>query len=534
MTSSTREQYTVGLICTLYMEMSAAEAIFDERHSRLPKPPSDPNTYTLGRIGLHNVVLACLPAGQMGTTPAATVAAHMSRTFTSIRFFLLIGIGGGIPSVSKEIRLGDVVVGKRVLQYDIGNGKDWEQVKALGPINTPPPILMTAINALRSQYGEQCISFVQNVEHILQRVRSDLICPGLEQDRLFANDTLVQRSLRDPSGPRVYLGNIGCVNGVVEDATLRDHLGKKDKLSCFEMEAAGLSHNHPCVVIRGISDYADKYKSTCRLWKGYASLTAAVYAKELLCMIKLEEVVGVPGVPLSPLSCMVLVNQLFPKASVSLGRLVTNVRSPWQGFCNHPLEIACHDVVTTNQPRMHEILRLCGLSKSYDRLTKLFFSFTGLPFDRLISAPERTYILANSDYYFSKLCSEKDVQTWIGKVLRRRGQHLYMAVGLHTVEVNPTTFTGDSLRSTAGSVLEEKVWAVQYRKVKFTWFRGRSVGNAHLQGYSKWTVVGINGRGDDQDSEEVGVELLDSMSVDDMEDKTLLYSNSENLIVFDS
>lgn len=39
----------------------------------------------------------------------------------------------------------------------------------------------------------------------------------------------------------------------------------------------------PCLVIRGISDYADSHKND--VWKPYAAATAASYAKELLEVI---------------------------------------------------------------------------------------------------------------------------------------------------------------------------------------------------------------------------------------------------------
>lgn len=49
---------------------------------------------------------------------------------------------------------------------------------------------------------------------------------------------------------------------------------------CFEMEAAGLMNHFPCLVIRGICDYADSHKND--RWQRYASATAAAYGKELL------------------------------------------------------------------------------------------------------------------------------------------------------------------------------------------------------------------------------------------------------------
>ena len=76
--------------------MAVAKVILDEIHpaSDLPTSPNDQNTYILGRIRAHNVVIAYLPSGVYGTTSAATVAIQMLFTFRSIRFRLMVGIGG--------------------------------------------------------------------------------------------------------------------------------------------------------------------------------------------------------------------------------------------------------------------------------------------------------------------------------------------------------------------------------------------------------------------------------------------------------
>ena len=56
------------------------------------------------------MVIANLPAGRYGITPAATAAAYMVSNFPNIKFGLMVGIGGGIPSDKNDIRLGDIVV----------------------------------------------------------------------------------------------------------------------------------------------------------------------------------------------------------------------------------------------------------------------------------------------------------------------------------------------------------------------------------------------------------------------------------------
>jgi nucleoside phosphorylase len=113
---ATRE-YTVGWICALPVELAAAQAMLDEEYAELPRAKFDPNLYTLGRIGEHNVVITCLPAGHVGIGPAAAGAARMVSRFRSIRFGLMVGIGGGVPSASVDIRLGDVVVSHPFRQH---------------------------------------------------------------------------------------------------------------------------------------------------------------------------------------------------------------------------------------------------------------------------------------------------------------------------------------------------------------------------------------------------------------------------------
>ena len=72
----TYSDYTVGWICALLeTELAAAEAMLDEEHPiLLAADPQDTNSYLLGRIGTHNVVIACLPAETTGKASAATVA----------------------------------------------------------------------------------------------------------------------------------------------------------------------------------------------------------------------------------------------------------------------------------------------------------------------------------------------------------------------------------------------------------------------------------------------------------------------------
>src|SRR5271155_3004567 len=101
------QDYQVGWICAVQTEYVVACELLDEEHPSQPRSsPHDNNAYTFGRIGHHNVVIACLPRGRYGITSAASVARDMLHSFPSMQFGLMVGIGGGAPSERHDIRLG--------------------------------------------------------------------------------------------------------------------------------------------------------------------------------------------------------------------------------------------------------------------------------------------------------------------------------------------------------------------------------------------------------------------------------------------
>jgi nucleoside phosphorylase len=103
-----------------------AQEMLDEKHQGLPQDADDSNIYTLGRMGEHNVVIACLPAGQMGNNSAASVAVQMKSSFNVIRFGLMVGIGGGVPSTEHDVRLGDVVVRQGIGRFSQIHFEIWK------------------------------------------------------------------------------------------------------------------------------------------------------------------------------------------------------------------------------------------------------------------------------------------------------------------------------------------------------------------------------------------------------------------------
>lgn len=296
-----REDYTVGWVCALPVELAAAQEMLDEEYETPRTDAHDTNIYTCGRIGEHNVVIACLPEGQTGTNSAAAVAVQMKSAFTSARFGLMVGIGGGVPSEEADIRLGDVVVSTPykthggVVQYDSGKATP-TGFERTGFLNTPPTILLNAVANLRAKHIRgryRLLEYFSKLDSLPKFKReaagSDALfeanynheggatCSKCNKDYMVARKPRSQEVI-------VHYGTIASGNQVIRDAVERDKVSTElGGVLCFEMEAAGLTNNFPCLVVRGICDYADSHKN--KRWQAYAAGMAAAWAKEVLSVI---------------------------------------------------------------------------------------------------------------------------------------------------------------------------------------------------------------------------------------------------------
>jgi nucleoside phosphorylase len=298
--------YSVALICALDTELAAARVMLDKIHDPLPQSSTDYNAYTLGEMSGHNVVIACLPSGVYGTVSAATVMTNTLRTFKSLRFALMVGIGGGVPNKHSDIRLGDVVVGipngtsSGVIQHDYGKFIEDGKFQPTGYLNKPPQALLTAVSQVRGSgiIGEPRVGGIVSeklqgypeMRERCSRPKNDWLfnseyehqtsnggCSACDQSRL------INRDPRLPPEPYIHYGSIASGNQVIKDAQRRDSIAREFGILCFEMEAAGLVDQLPCLVIRGVCDYCDSHKQ--KQWQGYAALTAAAYAKVILSAV---------------------------------------------------------------------------------------------------------------------------------------------------------------------------------------------------------------------------------------------------------
>jgi nucleoside phosphorylase len=235
----------------------------------------------------------------------------MKRSFPNVKFCLLVGIGGGVPSDRHDIRLGDVVVStpsgssSGIIPYDVKKTLTGGEVRPNTHLPGPPRHLRSALSKIKS---DPKFRDTPPLKDALQQLPQELAvlfqAPESSSDRLFnaafahpAPDDMcgdccpvsqeVLRSPRMSTQPRVHYGAIASGNQLMKDGLERDKLAKQHNILCFETEAAGIMHTIPSLVIRGICDYADSHKS--KTWQRYASATAAAYARFLLLRVRASQ-----------------------------------------------------------------------------------------------------------------------------------------------------------------------------------------------------------------------------------------------------
>ncbi|KAJ5959859.1 Pfs NACHT and Ankyrin domain protein [Penicillium vulpinum] len=319
------EYYGIAWIAALPIERAAAEAILDEEHAAptgFTRHQTDANIYTWGRVGEHNIVIASLASGVYGIASAANTASSLLASLPSIRVGFMVGIGGGIarPDEDHDIRLGDVVVSQPsgttggVCQYDLTKAKSGDKRDRIGFLGRPPLVLLNALSRIQAYHERKDSKIPCFLKEMLEKnpkmgkrskQNPGYAHQGFDNDRLFKAsydhipgpdcrdcDTAdeVERDTRDYTYPDIHYGTIASGNTLVKDAAVRDRIVADigEDCICFEMEAAGLMNHFPCLVIRGICDYADSHKND--RWQRYASATAAAYTKELLAYVPAAEV----------------------------------------------------------------------------------------------------------------------------------------------------------------------------------------------------------------------------------------------------
>ncbi|KAH7031147.1 uncharacterized protein B0I36DRAFT_323287 [Microdochium trichocladiopsis] len=283
--------YTIAWICALPVELATSRLMLDDEHGTLDALDADDNSYVFGRVADHNVVMAVLP-GVYGKVNAAGVAKDLKRTFPNIRATLMVGIGGGAPGEA-DLYLGDVVVGTRVMEYDLGKAMENGGFEVTGIPKQPSPLLLATVTNLRSkhehdQWSSRALALLQTrLSRFPRPTQPDQLFqasyphpPGANTCQQCDLSRLQPRRQRLGDSFQIHYGGVASGDSVNKDARKRDTVARKLDIKCFEMESAGIMDSLACLPIRGICDYSDSHKN--KVWQPYAAATAASYARELL------------------------------------------------------------------------------------------------------------------------------------------------------------------------------------------------------------------------------------------------------------
>ncbi|KAK6524476.1 hypothetical protein TWF281_011384 [Arthrobotrys megalospora] len=521
--------YTIGLICALPIEMAATTAMLDELHERPTRQdPRDKNNYILGRIGSHNAVIACLSDGVYGMTAATALIISMLSSYRAIRFGIMIGIGGGVPSTARDIRLGDVVVSKPrgtssgVVQYDFGKAING-QIVPNASSDKPPKVLLTAMASLAANHIINGNNLSEHLSTMLAKnpnMRKRFCYQGAENDRLYEADynhvdscptcdrcdktKLIVRPARNTTGPEIFYGTIGSGNLVVKDGVTRDKLASQHGILCFEMEAAGLMDHFSCLVVRGICDYADSHKN--KFWQEYAAATAAAYAKELLYTVPASDIeqssgmlplatgstsdTNTDGAHMSPVEAQIppspafiLTNRFHLKGSISLASIIPDRRYPNQDALKGDICLEeGRDFSICIDKNFSDFVdsRAKSDSKFKNAIGKLFLSpsVKGIEGDiQVFSEESRVYTLLQPRTVFKRLCSSQNAKAWLGDACTGK-KPVFFVVGYRTL-LN-AKFVGKEIKSPRNRRLPpgigeatryntngERIYAICYRRVNF-------------------------------------------------------------------
>ena len=296
------ELYTAAWIAPLEVEAQAALHMMDHlHHGRFPVSRGNDYVFHAGDIFGHNIIVATLPAGQeYGTGSAAALASQVKKFFPNLWFGLLVGVAAGLPSLSRDIRLGDVLVAlpegesAGLIAYELGKETTeagFQPLRQGHVLATTETVIRSAIGSIKLRAPKDAPLFLPYYEAMKEEEHAagTFVDPGQEHDKLFVTrddglERVADRPLRPVSRrTRVWYGPIGSGEKLMKNARKRDELRDRYDLIGLEMEAAGVMNRIPVGVIRGVCDYGDTHKN--KEWQPYAAAMAAAYAKAVLAEI---------------------------------------------------------------------------------------------------------------------------------------------------------------------------------------------------------------------------------------------------------
>ncbi|PYH75539.1 purine and uridine phosphorylase [Aspergillus uvarum CBS 121591] len=320
--------FKIGILAALPLEAHAIRGIFDridgedaETDAARPciKAPMDMNSYTTGKIANHRVFLAHMPG--MGKVNAAATAAGIQASFTELKLVLIVGICGGVPQAQDQILLGDVVISKNIVPAENAIFHPYGPVPEITEqpqFGRPTWVVRSLLAKLEDQKTDLEKITCRYLDRLLQKPGfAQSRYPGEKEDQLFRPDyihkhrnphdcdcvqpgkscTVAKHSSCDQLGcepayliPRgrdestqtlmLHFGSVASGDQVIKSGQHRDKIAQTKEVIAFEMEGAGAWDYLPCLIVKGVCDYADSHKN--KKWQRHAAAAAAACARAVL------------------------------------------------------------------------------------------------------------------------------------------------------------------------------------------------------------------------------------------------------------
>lgn len=286
----------VAILNAIPHEHAAILAIFGEPNSIPSRENADCTIYyvRVPREGMDDSFVALAGITGQGIAQAAAAAAQLKYKCRHLDKIILVGIAAAQPDLDdkeKDVRLGDIVIGDKIIQYDhikLSDGKRELRGDGLPPADRE---LFSCVNNLRAyqdlrgpdapqvpwqKYIELGTAGVRHAK------RPDKTADPNHYQRKYTKGLDQERS---DDQPFVHVGIIGSASTLLKDEKFRNCLNKDFKTIAYEMEGAGLAIAAAAsgvgyLMVRGICDYGDHRKDD--KWQTYASVCAAAFVRAII------------------------------------------------------------------------------------------------------------------------------------------------------------------------------------------------------------------------------------------------------------
>ncbi|KAF4460163.1 Nucleoside phosphorylase [Fusarium albosuccineum] len=314
-----RDDFEIAIVCAIAREYNAVALVLDGfwDDTQYGRAIGDQNTYTTGRIGEFNVVLVLLSG--IGKASAASAAASLRSSYPNIELALVTGICGGVPNLDGK-RYPDAFETKDTLNGPTKNIRNFlislETDRAREQLEDRTAFHLETLQGRalgRRQASRRNYQYLgpdndhlftasyRHKHHASQLcgvcdVESDGVCDAsrklsclqlgcdrqllVPRDRIEEKRRLERIGAKEAQCPYIFIGRIGSGDTVLKSGEDRDRIAAEHDLIAFEMEGAGVWDEVPCIIVKGVCDYADSHKN--KDWQDFAAATAACVAKAIV------------------------------------------------------------------------------------------------------------------------------------------------------------------------------------------------------------------------------------------------------------